>query len=285
MAGNYRKYCPNANRPVLSEHQVVMNHLYPVIAVLIFLANSLPAQTNAAPLPPLESVIQRALNRAAMEDDNDRQFNQHYGYTRVRVTEYRNAKGELKKHEEKRTPEGLAKTNTAPAVAPKPVAKDDAPVSDNHSNIRGKQLAVKDYSLTNLVTRFQFTLVGRETVNGRSSLVLDFQPAAKHLPARSYKDKFINKAAGRVWVDEVDYAIAKADLHLTQPVNVLGGVVGAVWKFTYSFERTRTPEGLWFARHVDWHLEGREVIFHRIVDYHEQKIDEQPGLPPTKSSL
>ena len=141
---------------------------------------------------------------------------------------------------------------------------------------------MKDYSLSNLVSRFQFTLVGRENVNGRSALVLDFQPAGKKLPVNSYKDNFINKAAGRVWVDEADYAIAKADLHLTQPVSVLGGLVGSVWKFTYSFERDRTPEGLWFARHVDWHLEGREVVFHRIVDYHEQKIDEQKVLPPAR---
>jgi hypothetical protein len=258
-----------------------MRHLWLAIAALIFLANSLPAET-AAPLPALDTVIQRALDRAATEDDNDREFNQQYGYMRVRVTDYRNAKGILKKHEEKRTPEGLAKTNAAPAAAPKPAEKDDAPVSETHSNIRGKQLAVKDYSLTNLVKRFKFTLVGREIVNGRSSLVLDFQPAGNNLPAHSYKDKLINKAAGRAWVDEADYAIAKADVHLTKQMNVLGGVVGAVYKFTYSFDRTRTPEGLWFARHVDWHLEGREVVFHRIVDYHEQKIEEKKAPPPAR---
>lgn len=249
-----------------------MRNLRPALAVLIFLANLLPAET-ATPLPPVETVIQRALAKAASEDDNDRAFNQLYGYTRVRVTEYRNAKGALKKHEEKRTPEGLAKANAAPVTAPAP-AETNEPVTETHSNIRGKQLAVKDYSLTNLATRFKFTLVGRETVNGRSALVLDFQPASKDLPVRSYKDKFINQAAGRVWVDEADYAIAKAQMHLTQKVSVLGGLVGAVYKFTYSFERARTPEDLWFARHVDWHLEGREVVFHRIVDYHESKIDE-----------
>ena len=79
-------------------------------------------------------------------------------------------------------------------------------------------------------------------------------------------------------MDEADYAIAKANLHLTQQVNVLGGLVGAVWKFTYSFDRERTPEGFWYARHVDWHLEGREVVFHRIVDYHEQKFGAQKAL-------
>ena len=265
-----------------------MTYLRPTIAVLIFLANSLPAQTGTAPLPPVETVIQHALDRAAMEDENDHEFNLNYHYERVRLTEYRNGKGELKKHEEKRSPGGADETNPAPVVAPAPAAapapveKGDATLSDTHSNIHGKAFAVKDYSLTNLVSRFQFTLVGRETVNGRSALVLDFQPASKKLPVNSYKDNFINKGAGRVWVDEGDYAIARVDLHLTQQVNVLGGLVGAVWKFTYSFERDRTPEGFWFSRHVDWHLEGREVVFNRIVDYHEQKIGTQKVSPPAR---
>jgi hypothetical protein len=244
---------------------------------LISLALPLPAQINSAPLPPLEVVMQHALARAATEDENDREFNRQYHYSRVRVTDFRNASGELTSHEEKDTEEGV-RTNSAPIVAPvaapAPVEKDE-PASETHSNIHGKALRVKDYSLTNLVSRFQFTLVGREVVNGRPALVLDFKPAAKDLPVNSYKDHFINKAAGRLWVDEADYAIARCDMHLTQQVDVLGGIVGAIWKFTYSFDRERTPEGLWFSRHVDWHLEGREVVFHRIVDYHEKKFDAQ----------
>lgn len=244
---------------------------------LVLLAHPLPAQTNAAPLPSLETVMPRVLERAASEDENDREFNRHYHYTRTRLTEFRNASGELKSHQEKTTEEGV-RTNSLPPIAPvaasQPVEK-DAPVSETHSNIRGKTLRVKDYSLTNLATRFQFTLVGRELVNGRPAFVLDFKPAAQDLPVKNYKDHFINKAAGRVWVDAADYAIARADVHLTQRVNVLGGLVGAIWKFTYAFERERTAEGLWFARHVDWHLEGREVIYNRVVDYHEKKSDAQ----------
>jgi hypothetical protein len=95
-----------------------MTYFRPTVAVLVFLANSLPAETGAAPLPPLETVIQRALDRAAVEDENDREFNRNYQYQRIRLTEYRNGKGELKKHEEKRTPKGAGKTNSAPAIRP-----------------------------------------------------------------------------------------------------------------------------------------------------------------------
>ena len=233
------------------------------------------AQTSD--LPPLDEVLQRAVARADTENANDEQFNRHYRYVRTKLTEFRNGKGELKKHDEKRSNEGVALDAQAPpplpaAMTPKPVAVKDAPVSDTHSNVRGKPVAMNDFSHA-LLERFDFTLVGRETNNNRATLVLDFQPKKKKLPERSFKDKFINKAAGRAWVDEADAAVAKAELRLTERVNVLGGLVGAVWKFDYSFDRERTPEGWWYARRVDWHLEGREVIVNRIVDYHETKTN------------
>jgi hypothetical protein len=153
------------------------------------------------------------------------------------------------------------------------------PANDARAYTEGKALKVKDYSIPNLVSRFQFTLVGREMLNGRPSLVVDFKPLNDHLPVNQFADNFINKAAGRVWIDEGDYAVAQAQVHLTQPVNVLGGLIGAIWKFTYEFTRVRTPEGYWFARNMDWHLEGREVVVNRIVDYHEQKLNAQKIVP------
>ena len=248
------------------------------------------AQTNevnladAKPLPTMDYLIQQVVARAVnKEDKNDNLFDMNYQYTRTRTWEYRNSSGELKSRDEKSSvenkPQRIAARNARLAAAnqpipPSPPVKDE-PLSDTHSNIRGKALKVKDYSIPNLVSRFQFTLVGREMLNGRPTFAVDFKPANKDLPVNSIADNFINKAAGRVWIDEEDYAIAQAHLHLTEQVDVFGGLVGAVWKFNYGFTRVRTPEGFWFARNMDWHLEGREVIINRIVDYHERKLNEQ----------
>jgi hypothetical protein len=256
------------------------------LAVLLSLVHFATAQTNdasladAKPLPTLDFLLQQVVARAvSQEDKNDNLFDMNYQYTRVRTWEYRNSAGELKSREEKRSVENkplrLAAQAAANRPAPPPPVVKDEPVSETHSNIRGKALKVKDYSIPNLIQRFQFTLVGREMLNGRPTLVADFKPVSDSMPVNSFADKFINKAAGRVWIDEEDYAIAQAQLHLTEQVNVLGGLVGAVWKFTYAFTRVRTPEGYWFARRMDWHLEGREVVINRIVDYHERKLDEQ----------
>ncbi|MDD5139309.1 MAG: hypothetical protein PHY43_03495 [Verrucomicrobiales bacterium] len=259
------------------------------LAVLLSLARLLPAQTSnvgladSKPLPALDFVLQQVVARAVnKEDANDNLFDMNYQYTRTRTWEYRNSSGELTSREDKSSVENkplriaakAARLAAANKPVPPPVVKDE-PVSETHSNIRGKALKVKDYSIPELLKRFQFTLTGREMLNGRPTLVANFKPASDQLPVNQFADKFLNKAAGRVWIDEEDYAIAQAHVYLTRQVNVLGGLVGAVWKFTYDFTRARTPEGYWFAQSLDWHLEGREVVINRIVDYHERKLDEQ----------
>jgi hypothetical protein len=268
------------------------------LAILLSLARLAPAQTNetvppdAKPLPSMDFLLQKVVERAVkQEDKNDDLFNMNYQYTRTRTWEYCNSRGELKSRDEKSSlenkPQRLADLAArAPAQkkpAPPPPPVKDEPLSETHSNIHGKALKVNDYSIPNLVKRFQLTLVGREMLNGRPAIVVDFKPASDDLPAHSLADKFINKAAGRVWIDEADYAIAQGRLYLTRQVNVLGGLVGAVWKFTYEFTRLRTPEGYWFAPCLDWHLEGREVVFNRIVDYHERRLNVQKIITPPKA--
>lgn len=278
-------------KPPACTSNALMKTIFPILAILLSLARPATAQTNETaltddkPLPTIDFLLQRVIARAVnKEDKNDNLFDMNYQYTRTRTWEYRNSRGEVVSRNEKSSfenkPQRLAARATHPPVQKKTVPPKNEPLSETHSNIRGKALKVKDYSIPNLVTRFQLTLVGREMLNGRPSLVVDFKPASDDLPAHSLADKFINKAAGRAWIDEEDYAIVQGKLYLTKQVNVLGGLVGAVWKFTYNFTRLRTPEGYWFARNLDWHLEGREVIFNRIVDYHERKLNEQKIITP-----
>ncbi|MGA2800817.1 MAG: hypothetical protein ABSE97_00360 [Verrucomicrobiota bacterium] len=247
-----------------------------VLAVLSAMSFPLFAQDTNAPLPTIGLILQRVVERVKKESDNDRAFDERYSYLRTKVTEYRNSAGELKKHEEKSSVHDppAAKHSQPDAAKSNPDSEKSEAVSDTHSNVRGKQFKRDDFLLNqDLVRRFQFTLAGRELIGGRPALTIDFVPVSKKMPERNLKDRFINKAAGRVWVDEADYCLVKADVHLTQKVSVGFGLVGAVWKFDYGFERERTDDGLWFTRGVNWHLEGREVVFNRKVDYHEKMID------------
>ncbi len=261
-----------------------------VVAGAVTFGTSAGAQETDA-LPAVEEVLKRVLNQVDREEANEQMFKQSYRYTRSRKTEFKNAKGEVKKTEAKTGTNdpfkrrAAAANKTRPTSTPKADDEDSAP-SETKTNVKGKAFEKSDFPLGDeLIKRFDFTLVSREVINGRPALVIDFTPKKKKLPEKSIKEKFINKAAGRVWVDEMDSVPVKANLHLSAPVSVLGGLVGAVQKFTFNFNRQRTPDGIWFTLDSDWHLEGREVFIRRIVDYREEIKDVELLLPlPTEQT-
>src|SRR5258706_9630109 len=56
---------------------------------------------EAASAPPLETILDRALQQAKKEGENDRTFKSNYAFSQTKVTEFLTAKGEVTKHEEK----------------------------------------------------------------------------------------------------------------------------------------------------------------------------------------
>src|SRR5262249_36897608 len=122
-----------------------------------------------------------------------------------------------------------------------------------------------------LFRRFDFTIVKREQINGRDTLVMDLKPTSKKMPVRSLKEKFLSKTAGTVWVEECDWNLAKGSFYLIDKVNVVGGLVGAVKSFTYAFDRSRTDDGFWYPTKVHWRLEGRELFSGKVIEYDEKR--------------
>lgn len=248
-----------------------------LLGMLLFAWGTLSkAEPVNPPLPPVETVLKKVVERAKDEDANDLNFRNRYSFMRVRITEELNAKGKVTKHEEKK---GFNNPPLTPAVVSVPMVRTTlaapAPAaSGTRTNLQGKAFDKKDFMLDQeMINRFEFKVTGREMIDGRPALILDFHPAHKKLPVKNFKDRFINKAAGRVWIDEGDSVLVKADLHLTESVNVVGGLVGAVKKFKYGFDRLRTSDGLWYTASVNWQLEGREIFSRKIMEYTERRQD------------
>lgn len=228
------------------------------------------------PLPTMEEILPRVIERAQRDHEHDRAFEAQFIFVTSKVTEHRNAKGEVKKQEVKISTNQPAQKLLVATVGDSKTRESERarPVSGRPVKERGKASEKDEFAVNEeLFKRFEFTLVGRELTNGRPALVVDFVPAQGELPERNINEKFLSRTAGRVWLDEEDYTIARLALRLTDRVNVVGGLVGAVWEFSFGFERQRTPEGLWFVRETNWHLEGREVFVKRIMDFHEERTD------------
>jgi hypothetical protein len=234
---------------------------------------------TSAPLPSLQAVLPRVAETSASENSEYHVFNQHYYYLRHKVTEFYDSSGSLKERDEKQTT-----NNPVPAhatVTPLPAHPTRATAlgkqaTDQGPSVHGVNLGKKEDLLNpDLLKRYTLTITGREMINNRPTLIVDFKPASDSLPIFNIKDRFLNCVAGRAWVDEQDMVLEKVEVHLTQKISILGGLVGSVSKFTFSFDRERTPDGLWFTSDMAWHLEAHEATIARVVDHHEYVTDLQ----------
>ena len=258
-----------------------------VIGAVAVLLSSMSASVADEALPKAEEIIKSAVKRSEMEAQNDTDFKQRYYFVRSKLTEIRNDEGELKKSDSR------ISTNYPPKVivAPKPEVdsgaalvpvlrspKDEQLASAGAAKVASRKFDKNQFQFNDdLVGRYDFKMVGREVTNGYSLLVLDFTPKKKKLPENGIKDRVINRVAGRVWVDEREFAIKRCTLRLLESISIIGGIVGEAQKFDYSFDRERTEDGLWYVRDSKWFLEGREVIVHRKAEYHETRTQVRKG--------
>lgn len=227
------------------------------------------ATSPESPLPAVETVIEWALARASKETENDQVFKDTYFFTRSKTTEYRNIRGNLTDRKEKTSRnEPSTRRNDDVRDADAGSAWTTNKVSSDTARHKREFLAS-----TNLVKHFAFELQGREVIDGRPALIVAFKPSSRQFPVTDFKERCLSKVAGRFWVDEAEHVVVKVEARLTERIGIVGGLVGAVKKFTFSFGRERTAEGLWYTKLLTWHLELREVIVERVIDCVETKTD------------
>ncbi len=268
----FRTFSPAVSTRRVSSRAILASFAFAVLA--LFSPAPLRGADNADNLPSIEAVLKHVRTMAPQEQGNDRMFRSRYSFVRTRTTRELDSSGRIKKQQTRQSRNNPAIVPTSYIIPAQPAPTAATPESQQKN--QPKAFEKNEFVLNDdLLNRFSFKVIKREQVNQRNALLVEFTPKSKDLPARNLKDRFINKAAGQVWIDEGDWMVSKVDLYLSEPVNVAGGLVGAVKKFTYRFERERTGDGLWFTTRIDWRLEGRELFSRKILEYEEQRSEVQ----------
>lgn len=226
-----------------------------------------PAEPGA---PDLDALLRRTIEQVKRDREAEEQFQASYAFTRMKVTETRDGSGTLTK----RTEEQIMNPRPAGEI-PNPGDEEDLDHTDQATAKRPYER--RDFKVdAALLERFRFALAGAESIEGRATWVVDFEPASDRLPARSLKDRFINRTAGRLWIDQEEAALTRAEFRLTTPISVAGGLVGALKSCAAHLERQRTPDGLWYPRLVTWEIEGRKFFSTRRMEHRDEITDVRP---------
>ncbi|MGO8733434.1 MAG: hypothetical protein ACLQVM_11640 [Terriglobia bacterium] len=226
---------------------------------------------DAPSLPRSEDIIHNLVERAKAWKERDQDEEKQLAYSERVVTNKLQADGALKDREEKVYQVAPVKGESIPKLIQKngkPPSPSD--LKEEEARLRKKREASQKRKASEpenaielneeLVGKYDFEMAGEEVVEGRPVYLLTFQPKSHNLPVRRKIDYVLNRMAGKVWVDQEDYEIAKANMRLTESAQLWWGVIASLRRFSAALEQTRLSDGCWFLKHLDSTIDARFLL-------------------------
>lgn len=241
---------------------------FAILIALLFFPKA-PARGQQPSLPSPDEILDNVLARE--KEVRSRDLNKKYTYTQLTKIEKLQDDLAVKETEERTyriIPLDGAAYNRLVTKNGKPLSQEDLRREQNREEKFRKAIAKKqkkadeeDILLNKeLLSKYAFSVIGRETVNGRSAFVLTFKPRSPDLPVKKSVDRFLNKLMGTVWFDDQDYELAKIEAKITEPVKVGWGIIASLYKFDLTFEQVRLDDGVWLPGKLNMYINGTKLF-------------------------
>lgn len=264
----------------------------PLLLLALFLWAGLPAAPAAdappqLPLPDAGQVIRRFVERAAISESN--RLGGAYMFYRTNITEEFSRQGERTKHEVLRLRVTIAhqaqrielleingRTPTASETEQqlKRFGQHTEKATSREKPDRSRQM--ENFITMEVLGRYVFAVHGRDNINGRSCLMVTFQPSAGLSDSGKLFERVLDHMGGMLWIDEKDYELLKADIHLRDRVSLWGGFLGALDQMHLKILRDREPDGRWRDREVEARFVGRALTHHIDVETRDYSSAAEP---------
>jgi hypothetical protein len=123
-----------------------------------------------------------------------------------------------------------------------------------------EEIQERDAILDDAARVFAFSYVDRQTVDGQPLIVVDLTPRP-NAPVTTSEGQRMKKFAGRLWVSEPDYHLARVRLHAVDSVSVGWGAVARVDRGSgFEFVRKKVA-GEWVAASLTIEGSGNTLLF------------------------
>lgn len=113
--------------------------------------------------------------------------------------------------------------------------------------------------LSTILDRYDFRALGREAVDGRPSIVLDFgaRPGRRTIEG----DNVLRNLAGRIWVDEAEGEVVRAEARNTSSIRFALGLGASVSTLSLRLEFRKVDDSVWLPLRTEAAFAGRALLF------------------------
>jgi len=116
--------------------------------------------------------------------------------------------------------------------------------------------------LSAILDRYDFRAIAREPLAGRPAIVLEFTPRPG---ARTIEnDRLLRQVRGRIWVDESEQEIVRAELANIAPIKRGGGLGASVSSLSTRIEFRKVDDAVWLPAEEETVAAGRVLLFKKF---------------------
>ena len=150
----------------------------------------------------------------------------------------------------------------------------------------------EDESLDEVFRLYAVSMKGREVVDGRDAIVLDFR-ARPDFKVTTDAGKVLKKLAGRAWVDERAHELVRLDVELIDTISIGFGVLARLNKGSHLMFQRRLVNGeIWLPGEARFTGSARVLlvkglrveIVNEYSDYKKFSVDTATSFSPPKPS-
>jgi hypothetical protein len=116
--------------------------------------------------------------------------------------------------------------------------------------------------LASLLDRYDFRSVRRDEVGGRSAIVLEFSPRPG--AGKGDDDGVLRAVQGRLWVDEAEEEIVRAELENLAPLKLRWGFGVSVSSLATRIEFRKVDDAVWLPAEDETVASGRVMLFKKF---------------------
>jgi hypothetical protein len=108
---------------------------------------------------------------------------------------------------------------------------------------------------------FDMVIVGREMLNGRSTLVVEFKPKLKPKPRTDIGKVLFPRVDGKAWVDEQDARLERLEVHYLGDVKLGFGLLLNISKDSeQELEWAKVNDEVWLPSRYEIRIKGRIML-------------------------
>jgi hypothetical protein len=159
------------------------------------------------------------------------------------------------------TPEELAKEDEKQEVKEaRKAAKLYGEDASKRASAESERKLKETRTIEEIFRIFEFRITGREELDGRSAIVLAFEPKSE-AETSTRGGRILKKFSGRAWVDEEDRQLVRVEAELTDDLSFGFGILAKLKKGAHAlFQRRKINGEIWLPAEARFVGRGRLLL-------------------------